>query len=300
MVSGGEVGTAGVTAPITAADGLQINGVDLGEVDGGSAADKAFAINSISDQTGVTASATTSIEYSVDVAVLAAGAADGFTINGSAMDMTGATDLDDVITIINDPLTNGGLQGVVASANEDGELVLTANSGSDITVESDTAGLGAAVAAAGGDTTNGKLTLTGEAGKDVIVTSNASTQALQSTALDKLGMTDAGGNSTAVGTGLSVTSAANASNTIDRIDDALGKITESRAGLGAIQNRLGSTISNLENVSQNLSASNSRIQDADFAAETSKMSKSQILQQAGTSMLAQANASSQSVLSLLG
>jgi len=80
----------------------------------------------------------------------------------------------------------------------------------------------------------------------------------------------------------------------------LDKISDSRANLGAIQNRLGSTISNLENVSQNTSAANSRIQDADFAAETSKMSKSQILQQAGTSMLAQANASSQSVLSLLG
>ncbi|WP_413701348.1 flagellin [Psychromonas sp. KJ10-10] len=78
------------------------------------------------------------------------------------------------------------------------------------------------------------------------------------------------------------------------------KISESRAGLGAIQNRLDSTISNLENVSQNLSASNSRIQDADFAEETSKMSKAQILQQAGTSMLSQANASAQSVLSLLG
>ena len=82
-------------------------------------------------------------------------------------------------------------------------------------------------------------------------------------------------------------------------DDALQQISGTRASLGAIQNRLGSTISNLENVSQNLSASNSRIQDADFAVETSKLSRAQILQQAGTSMLTQANASTQNVLSLL-
>ncbi len=86
---------------------------------------------------------------------------------------------------------------------------------------------------------------------------------------------------------------------MNRIDAALENISNSRAGLGAIQNRLASTISNLENVSQNLSAAKSRIVDADFAAETSKLSKAQILQQAGTAMLTQANASTQNVLSLL-
>jgi flagellin len=91
----------------------------------------------------------------------------------------------------------------------------------------------------------------------------------------------------------------NAENTIDRIDAALDQISNSRAGLGAVQNRLASTIANLENVSQNLSSSKSRIVDADFAAETSKLSKAQILQQAGTAMLSQANASTQNVLSLL-
>ena len=99
--------------------------------------------------------------------------------------------------------------------------------------------------------------------------------------------------------GLGVSTMKNAVRSLDKIDTALQQIAATRASLGAIQNRLGSTISNLENVSQNLSASNSRIQDADFAAETSKMSKAQILQQAGTSMLTQANASTQNVLSLL-
>ena len=83
------------------------------------------------------------------------------------------------------------------------------------------------------------------------------------------------------------------------IDGALSYVADLRADLGAVQNRFSSTISNLENVSQNISASRSRIQDADFAAESSSLARNQILQQAGLSMLAQANASSQSVLTLL-
>jgi len=272
------------TAIVAGTDAIQINGIDLGDVDGTSAADKAFAINAISDQTGVTASATTVVtDSAVNIGTLA-----GVSINGASINVAGVTSVDGLVTAING---TAALQGVVASANDDGELVLTSNAGNDIVV----AGTGVTAA-----TTTGTITLTGEDGKDVVVTSNAASETAKATALTKLGMTDQGGNSTAVGTGLSVTSAANASNSIDRIDDALNKITESRANLGAIQNRLGSTISNLENVSQNISAANSRIQDADFAAETSKMSKAQILQQAGTSMLAQANASSQSVLSMLG
>lgn len=70
--------------------------------------------------------------------------------------------------------------------------------------------------------------------------------------------------------------------------------------MGAVQNRLSSTISNLENVVENASASRSRIRDTDFALETAQMTKNQILQQAGTSILAQANQLPQSALSLLG
>jgi len=83
------------------------------------------------------------------------------------------------------------------------------------------------------------------------------------------------------------------------IDNALNYITSQRAKLGAIENRLNHTISNLTSVVVNTEASQSRIQDADFAVETSKLTKSQVLSQAATSMLAQANASKQSVLSLL-
>lgn len=84
------------------------------------------------------------------------------------------------------------------------------------------------------------------------------------------------------------------------IDNAIGAVASQRADLGAIQNRMQSTVNNLQVTSENLSAANSRIQDADFAAETAELSRTQVLQQAGISILAQANASGQQVLSLLG
>ena len=98
---------------------------------------------------------------------------------------------------------------------------------------------------------------------------------------------------------VSVTTAANASNAIKTIDGALSKIAETRADLGAVSNRLDYTVNNLSSVKVNMEASQSRIEDADFAVETSNLTKAQILSQAATAMLAQANASKQSVLSLL-
>ena len=288
-------GDAVTSGEIDENDGIQINGIDLGAVSGTSAGDKAFAINAISDQTGVSASAKTEVDYSVDVAKMAVEAGTGFSLNGATIDMTGVASLDQVVANIN----ASGIQGVVATAdNETGRLILSSQSGNDIAVKTNAADV-FDVDTSTAVTTYGEITLTGDDGADVTITSNASSQSDQEDAFKKLGLTDMGGNSGAVGKGLSVNTAANAANSIDRIDDALEKISDSRANLGAIQNRLGSTISNLENVSQNLSGAKSRIYDADFAAETSKMSKAQILQQAGTSMLSQANASSQNVLSLL-
>ena len=83
------------------------------------------------------------------------------------------------------------------------------------------------------------------------------------------------------------------------MDAALSAVNTARATLGAVQNRFSSTVANLQTTSENLSASRSRIQDADFAAETAMLTRAQILQQAGTAMLAQANALPQNVLSLL-
>jgi flagellin len=98
---------------------------------------------------------------------------------------------------------------------------------------------------------------------------------------------------------LSLTTRANAESAIGVIDTALGMVSESRASLGAVSNRIDATISNLTNISTNLEAGRSSIQDADFAAESTNLAKAQILQQASTAMLAQANASKQGVLQLL-
>ncbi|HGP4136869.1 TPA: flagellin [Enterobacter roggenkampii] len=86
---------------------------------------------------------------------------------------------------------------------------------------------------------------------------------------------------------------------VTAVDNALKKVDGARSNLGAIQNRLESTINNLNNSVNNLSAAQSRIQDADYATEVSNMSRSQILQQAGTSVLSQANQVPQTMLSLL-
>lgn len=96
-----------------------------------------------------------------------------------------------------------------------------------------------------------------------------------------------------------VLSVANAEATINRVDSALTVVSDLRSSFGAIQNRFESTIANLQAVSENLAASRSRIQDADFAAETAALTKAQILQQAGVAVLSQANAQPQLALSLL-
>ncbi|MCB5207511.1 flagellin domain-containing protein [Methylovorus mays] len=93
--------------------------------------------------------------------------------------------------------------------------------------------------------------------------------------------------------------ATNASAAIDAIDDALDAVNTNRATFGAVQNRFNSVISSLQVSVENISASKSRIMDADYASETANLTKTQILQQAGTAMLAQANSLPQSVLTLL-
>ncbi|MDF9777514.1 flagellin domain-containing protein [Pseudomonas baetica] len=96
-----------------------------------------------------------------------------------------------------------------------------------------------------------------------------------------------------------LTDAATSKTAIDNIDTALGTINTLRSNLGAAQNRLTSTISNLQNINENASAALGRVQDTDFAAETAQMTKQQTLQQASTAILAQANQLPSSVLKLL-
>ncbi|MFV2957402.1 flagellin [Citrobacter portucalensis] len=97
----------------------------------------------------------------------------------------------------------------------------------------------------------------------------------------------------------STTKSTSTSNPLKALDDALAKVDALRSDLGAVQNRFDSTITNLGNTINNLSSARSRIEDADYATEVSNMSRAQILQQAGTSVLAQANQTTQNVLSLL-
>ena len=99
---------------------------------------------------------------------------------------------------------------------------------------------------------------------------------------------------------IDISTAFGSGNALVIIDNALNEINDSRASLGAVQNRFSHTINNLANIQENVSASRSRIEDTDFAVETAMMTKNQILQQAGTSILAQANQIPQAAISLIG
>jgi flagellin len=200
--------------------------------------------------------------------------------------------------------------GITATASE-GNIVFASELGDTITIASKTAAnvvgyvnADGSTTAAGGATVDvvftGNLHLTNTAGGEVkFGTQNATDTELTAT-LAKLGMTLQGDSvASASSDAVSVATSASASAAITAIDAALEKVFESRGDLGAFQNRLDHTVSNLRNVSENTSFSKSQIQDTDFATESANLAKAQVLQQAGTAMLAQANASGQSVLSLL-
>jgi flagellin len=117
---------------------------------------------------------------------------------------------------------------------------------------------------------------------------------------DRLTVSIATSSSSALGIGTSsISSTSGADTAIAALDTAIERVSTRRAGLGAMQNRLGTTMSNLETYSTNLSAANSRIVDVDVAEETAQLTKNQILMQAGTAMLAQANQGPSMALSLL-
>jgi flagellin len=147
----------------------------------------------------------------------------------------------------------------------------------------------AAFGAAGLATVGGSLTFDSKAGFSIA--SNDAGFTLLAAA--------ANGSTLSTVAALSVSTVDGANSALKVIDAALGQISDQRAALGAVQNRFESTVTNLQTSSENLSASRSRIQDADFAAETANLSRSQILQQAGTAMVAQANQLPQGVLALL-
>lgn len=126
---------------------------------------------------------------------------------------------------------------------------------------------------------------------------NSTENMITATASDIVGMS---GMVSVMAAGLTINTQASALAFISQVDVAVEKVSELRADFGAVQNRLESSIRNSANIAENQSAARSRIQDADFAQETASMTRSQILQQAGTAMLSQANQAPNGVLSLLG
>nr|WP_231615049.1 flagellin [Pseudoalteromonas sp. SWN166] len=181
--------------------------------------------------------------------------------------------------------------GINASYDKDaGEITITETGVAGVRLEGDTdstAKLDGTLGDAGGAVVNSQIILTSS---DNFKISGAAAAEISST-------TDSNIDSVK---NVSLKTAESSQSAIAVIDAALADIDSQRADLGAVQNRFGHTISNLANIQENVSASRSRIQDTDFATETAQMTKNQILQQAGTSILSQANQLPQAALSLLG
>lgn len=212
-------------------------------------------------------------------------------------------------SLVNAINAKSDVTGVQASVNKNGELVLTADDGRDIIVTTSSAavtndlfGGGDELATDRFDANLDNLRISGQVtitGTDTINVSGGSNAAA---GFDDLTVDGAEDNVQATGTieNADITTVDAANRTIEAVDSALAQIDSFRADLGAVQNRFESTIRNLSSVSEALSAANSRILDADFASETATLAKNQVLQQAGISVLAQANALPQQALSLLG
>ena len=267
--------------------------------------------NAVTSSTGITAEGKTYAELksvSADGTVsFTLGDFDGNTASISAVVTT--TDLSALVTSIN---SNAGTTGITATHNgsDKSTVLLHSATGDNITILNYGHTTGSATASwqaynFDGDTAVGSaVTLTEAASDSSVVTGSVKFSSVKvfthshTTAEYFGGTTSATGAINNIAT-IDIGTVAGAKDAIRAIDGALGKINLSRSDLGAVSNRLDSVISNLSNVTTNTKASMSNIQDADFAAETSKLTRSQILNQAATSMLAQANASKQSVLSLL-
>ncbi len=300
-------GVALTGAALTAATGITgagqftINGSDVfsGANIAGNARDIAAAINAAAI-TGVTATAQPTAATGAYAASGGAGAGTGqLTINGITMSVavTGvaATDVANAVAAINQ---NSAATGVTA-ANNGGAVSLAAADGRNITTAW---AVGTSTGTALGDVGLGGVAAATFSSYDVQYAGTTPLVIGGTAATGVKGQASATTNATATGTAISVLdiSTVNGANAaLSAIDAALQTINSSRAALGAVQNRFSSTIENLQTASENLSASRSRIQDADFAMETANLSRAQVLQQAGTAMVAQANQLPQQVLQLL-
>jgi flagellin len=273
---------------------------------GDSAKTIATTVNGNTATTGVTATARTV----ATISGVTAGAVQ-FTLQGSnaaavtiSATVGGAgvsTDLNAIAQAIN---AQSGTTSISAVSDKSGNLVLTDAGGDDIKIVTSTAATfgtgtirgadtavgvnGATVSLAASATVGGQLTFASENGFSISTGGDTSV----------LGAASVGSTLSAV-SAIDISTSAGANNALATVDAALTSINNSRASLGAIQNRFASTISNLQSTSENLSAARSRIQDTDFASETANLTRGQILQQAGTAILAQANSLPNGVLALL-
>ena len=260
---------------------------------------KAAAINAISSFTGVTATA--NANQLNGSAMTAAAAAGTITINGVAT-ATFSTTVDGTvsraatITAIN---AISGQTGVIATDGGTSALGvnLVAADGRNIAVT-----FGTHTSATTGITTSTAIntygTFTLSSAKSFSVTTGDAGTSLSTIGMLAAGTYGSGQNGQSLNS-VDVSTVKGANDAINAVDIAISTLNSVRGDLGALQNRFTSTVSNLSSSSDNLNAARSRIRDADFAVETAKLSRGQILQQAGVAMLAQANALPNNVLALL-
>ena len=233
------------------------------------------------------------------------------TVSASVTDIG---DLTEVAKAINDVV---GTTGVTATLSDNKSAILLENAdGYDITLSSQTGSATFDMVGVEESGTHGAgedffhanseaaTTITVTAGSDVtvggsVIFNSAKSYTVADNTGDILGSATTSGSSLSDVGSINVSSQTGANQALSVVDSALAFVDDLRADLGALQNRFESTIANLMNVSENISAAKSRIVDADFAMETSSLTKAQILQQAGIAMLAQANTTSQSALTLL-
>ena len=222
-------------------------------------------------------------------------------VNGSDVAISATHAMTDVVSTIN----SASIGDVRATVEETtGNLVLSSVSGADIKIVDSQA---QSIVSSLEDVTSTAQTLTVAAlttgitsrGQIHLSNSDGSLIKLSGDNLSEIGANEQSSTTEVQSANLSVTSIAEANSALASIDAAIDKVSSFRASFGAVENRIDASINNLTTLKVNTEAAKSRIEDADFAAETSKMTKSQILSQAATSMLAQANASKQNLLALL-
>jgi len=282
---------------LTSSHDIKINDIAIGTSTSASAAAKAIAINAVTASTNVTASGDNLVTFSTINYSEASSVSSNISINGNAINFSSVTNAAGAITTIN----NASIGDVVASTNSDGELQLASASGADITVaQSGTLSVfnegyidatGASITLATSHTFKGQILLTHTAG-DVIKVSGDN--------VAEIGLQAQASSSASVpGSIISVSSAGNASTAISTIDTAIDTIANTRAQFGAAENRVDHSINNLTNVKFTSTLRLGKIEDADFALETARLTKSQIMSKAASTMLAQANASSEVFLRLI-